>query len=56
MESYNLLKKNNKKIDEQLYKISIISSIMLFIDFIFVLSYKGVKILNYRDMTFLWQV
>lgn len=52
MESYNLLKKNNKKIDEQLYKISIISSIMLFIDFIFVLSYKGVKILNYRDMTF----
>ncbi|WP_044040317.1 methyl-accepting chemotaxis protein [Clostridium bornimense] len=52
MESYNLLEKNNRKIDEQLYKVSIISSIMLFIDFVFVLSNKGLKIINYRDMTF----
>ena len=52
MESYNLLEKNNRKIDKQLYKVCLISSIMLFLDFIFVLSYKGTKILNYRDMTF----
>ena len=52
MESHNLLEKNNKKIDEQLYKVSIISSVMLFIDFIFVLSNKGLRIINYRDLTF----